>query len=547
MRHWPHACEQPLIRQSPSSPTLPSYAESSLHAAASRGHPAIPPRSFSLEKQKSRHPGSRSAHVHVVELSRTDLFCVDFGSPYARQSTSAVTCALPLYNGSLVIFGSADGLSVLDTSGEAEVPVRRVWTGLAVWDIRVLRCVEDEKSGGGKTPRGSVMLLCGGQEDPKTPGQPKRKGGGVEVRVWRLGSLASLARWSAEREPGWKGLEMGPPPLVESKKAPTQAQAQGKGKGLFSAFKRTTSSDRPGVMSPDTAVSSRGGLATTVPDPGVPGVQLARAWANDWLGLVGSTTGKPADILGATHRQHRDTMYIAISTTSHILLHVGQVSPSGITFRSTRKFYLPFAPSAIGLLDVSDDAREVRGGETSLGIWVSFAGGGGGGGGAASVIRNSDSAVLDFKPPSGQGRGKSKGSVEWTGVQSVRAKGREYYAFARGSETIVYPAPLRLPISEPPVMLTAWPRTPASSLVVPDGEDLVLMTTNEASEIVTQRARPTAAQVAAKAGGWQLDMQDGAILKGARVLPLAWGYLRDGLYASVKDGEEWRICALEKQ
>lgn len=425
---------------------------------------------------------------------------MDFGSAYAQQSTSTITCALSLYGGALILFGTADGLRVASVS--QEVPVRVVWTGMPVWDIRVLRCIED----GNKTPRGSVAILCGGHEDPNRPGKPRTKGGEVEVRIWRLGSLASLARWTAEMPMGWKGLDM----------VPISKKGKGKERSFFSSFspKKAEKTSDPGI------------------DPNSPAIRLATAWASDFLCLDSTTTGKPADVLDFSLRQRGGKVYIAIATTTHVLLHVGIIVTSGVSFRSTRKFYLPFPPTAIGLLDVLTPT-----GETSLGIWISFGSGGMGGSGVASVIRNSDSAVLDFKPPSGQGAGKGGG--EWSGMQNVWTSGKEVYAFHRGGETMIYPSPLRLPISVPPVIHTTWPRTPLSSLVVPDGNDLLLITTSASGEICTQRARVIGE-------GYQLNLQDGTAIGEGRILPLAWGYIRDGVYVSIKEMKEWRICAIEK-
>jgi hypothetical protein len=301
------------------------------------------------------------------------------------------------------------------------------------------------------------------------------------------------------------------------------AKDKGKGKGkersFFSPFRKASAS---------AAVPA----GNVLDDPTIP---LAKAWSADWIRLDARTTGKSADVLAFSLRQQGETVYIAIATTTHILLHVGVVVPSGVSFRSTRKFYLPFAPAAIGLLEVF-----TPNGEPSLGIWISFSTGGMS---MASVIRNSDSAVLDFSPPSGQGTGRGGSTAAvgsaWTEMQNVWTNGREVYAFHRGGETIVYPAPLRLPIAVPPIIHTTWPRTPLSSLIVPDGNDLLLITTSKEGEICTQRAR-------ANGEAYILDLQDGTQIGEGRLLPLAWGYIRDGVYASVKEMKEWRICAIEK-
>lgn len=365
--------------------------------------------------------------------------------------------------------------------------------------MRVLRCVDD----GDKTPKGSIAILCGGVEDPARPGRPKPKSGEVEVRIWRLGSLASLARWTSSEGARWKGLDMTP----EGKKG------KGKEKSILSIFKPKRTNSTPMELK----------------DEKSPDLLLAKAWSADWIKLDPASGGKSADVLSFSLRQQADDVYLAIATTSHILLHVGIVVPSGVSFRSTRKFYLPFAPSAMGLLEVLTPT-----GDPSLGIWISFATGMGG---MASVIRNSDSAVLDFKPPSGQG---GKGAEGWAEMQNIWSNGKELYSFSRGYETVVYPSPLQLPVATPPVIHTTWPREPISTLVVPDGDDLMMMTTSCAGEICTQRARVT------KEGPYRLDFQDGTQIGEGRILPLAWGYVRDGVYVSIKEISDWRIVAIEK-
>jgi hypothetical protein len=354
----------------------------------------------------------------LTPLGHTGFVREDFGRQFVPHSNESITCALPLMAGTLILFGTTSGLKVLSTFREAAV--RNIWTGLAVWDIRVLRITEEE----GKTPKGSVLVLCGGVEDPNSPGKPKVKGGEVEARVWKLGSLASLGRWSATLGDQWEGLDLTPP-------------KKGKGKGKEKSTTPIVSGSR-----------LRGDGSSTRPISQEE-LDLAKEWTAAHVSLPTSTSTKPADIISVATRTDEPEIFVAIATPSHVLLHIGQSSSSGFSFRMCKVFYLPFAPSRIGLLELGrnviappnrgesrglsmDDKNQdlPRREPGVLGVYVSF-------GNRACVIRTDNSAVVDFKPPSG--RGDMKGGGEWGEMQAFMVGGTEMYLFTRGSETLVYP------------------------------------------------------------------------------------------------------------
>jgi hypothetical protein len=450
----------------------------------------------------------------VERLAQTGFAREDFGSRFIPHSNDRITCVLPLMAGTLILFGTTTGLKVLSTN--RGTTIRNVWTGLPVWDIRVLRITAEE----GRTPKGSALVLCGGAEDPNNPGKPKSKGGEVEARVWKLGSLASLGRWAVTLGESWEGLDLTPPPRKTSK---------GKGK----------------EKAPVNGAGARPIAAGTTPGRPISEEELrmAKDWSSAFVSLPTSTSTKPADIISVATRTHEPEIYVAIATPSHVLLHIGQSSASGFSFRACKIFYLPMGPARIGLIELARNAivppsrRESRDGLDKdrpwpepgiLGIYVSF-------GSRACVIRSDNSAVVDFQPPSGRGRGRGGG--EWGDMQPFRVHDTEMYLFTRGSETLIYPvgrgscaeveplltvqSPLRLPIATPPIVDTVWPEIPSSVLAVPDGSKrddagFTLVSTNPSGEICTQHA------VSNGKGSFAMLNQEATIFGHAKMMPIAW-------------------------
>jgi hypothetical protein len=399
----------------------------------------------------------------------------------------------------------------------------------------VLRITAEE----GRTPKGSALVLCGGVEDPNNPGKPKSKGGEVEARVWKLGSLASLGRWAATLGENWEGLDLTPPP-----------KKTGKGKGKEKA--------------PVNGAGARSIAAGT--SPGRPiseeELRMAKDWSSAFVSLPTSTSAKPADIISVATRTHEPEIYVAIATPSHVLLHIGQSSASGFSFRACKIFYLPMGPARIGLIELARNAiaplsrRESRDSLEKdrtwpepgiLGIYVSF-------GSRACVIRSDNSAVVDFQPPSGRGRGR--GSGEWGDMQPFRVHDTEMYLFTRGSETLIYPvsrnrwalltvqSPLRLPIATPPIVDTVWPEIPSSVLAVPDvskrdDAGFTLVSTNPSGELCTQRA------VSSSGGTFAMLNQEATIFGQAKMMPIAWE--GEEVYAALggKEGNH-RVVRLER-
>ncbi|KAK4686575.1 hypothetical protein P7C73_g3543, partial [Tremellales sp. Uapishka_1] len=369
------------------------------------------------------HPGETDRNTPLLP---TSLRRTDYGSSSNSHSQHRITCALPILNGSLVIFGTTGGLGVLITV-EGEDRGRCVWSNLPVWDLRILR---SEQAGDSKTPRGSILVLCGGREDSSRPGKPSGKD--VEVRVWKLESLVSLVRWSSVQRSPWTGLDM-------SRKGKAKVSAR----GIF------------GRSAPQSSTGRSASEADTE--------TLTTAWAQDHIVLPKVSS----DVVALSSWTDTATTLIAVGTINCILLF----EKEQVSYRLAKTFYLPSPPLEVSFLELDtamtaetqivdrcsgtttrndeDDSifgleRYIaRGADTPTvstnplpdAIFVSF-------GTKACVIRIKDSVVMDMTAPTG---GSDRKGV-WGNVVELQFHSGEGaqkgYLFTRGHQSFLYPAPM---------------------------------------------------------------------------------------------------------
>lgn len=344
-----------------------------------------------------------------VPLPPTDLTRIDYGSRFLAHSTATITSTLSLPGG-MILVGTAEGLRLV--LSDIDDPPKTVWAGLPVWDMTLLK----QDVGNGGTPRGSVLVLCGGTEDGQS-GRPKKD---AEARVWKLESLASLARWTARQDVDYDGLELSAP--------------KGKGKGVASGFRAfSRGGSGSGSASSSMVVNAR--------QPN--GYDLALRWARDYTVLPSGN--RP--VLAMTTHITVTEMSIALATPESIVLHSGRVTETAsYSFSPAKTFYIPFPPTTVSIVELEipgslaesiddcssslfewdGDRSEYSLGEGVvggvLGLFITFSGGRG------CVIRTDDLKIVELKKG---GRG------DWLPVQKVRLPDSEAYTFTRGSSTFI--------------------------------------------------------------------------------------------------------------
>ncbi|WWD22135.1 hypothetical protein CI109_106624 [Kwoniella shandongensis] len=460
----------------------------------------------------------RPTAVIATRLPSTSLLRLDYGSASLPHSDQTTTCVLPLLSGRLVILGTAGGLRLLNTEDESS-PITVIWKGLAVWEIRILQKMnqdqdqEDDGDGDvqrGNPVRGSVMVLCGGIEDPNKPGKPK-KGTGAEVRVYKLENLTSLAQWSSIQHPSYTGIDLAPAPAL---------RGAGKGKG-----KEGIEWIKFGSHGLNLGPSPTSLRTLSLTDPPVPprsdpnSNSLPLSWTKDHFVLPStastssSASSSSSDGLTTAIFTSPERLFVAIATTTHIIIHGGFPTvgdPASCTFTASRSFYLPVPPSYVSFLrlpstnispntpsrslttplttttnrddaesvfEYEDYASSIYNGRTpsmtssstdppsigeeegedgkpaELGLYVSF-------GSRACLIRITDSTVLDFK----LGKSGSGGKGDWGAFETLLLEGGgEVYVMTRGKETFLFAAPFEIPSNcNTPLAQVLWPEAPLS-------------------------------------------------------------------------------------
>ncbi|WVQ76792.1 hypothetical protein IAR50_006466 [Cryptococcus sp. DSM 104548] len=460
-------------------------------------------------------PVQYSPAARPSPIEHTPFTSISFGSPFIRHASSSITCSLPVLGRRLLLYGTAEGLMVLDTD-EEETPAKMIWFGLPVWHLEVLSSYQPLNS---STPKGSILLLCGGDEDPAQLGYPK-KGSGAELRVYSLSSLVSLARWSALQQSGYQGRNM----------TPEGARAKGSGQWTMVDQFSIHPTFGAGGGQAEAPSASAGGQA-----------DLPKAWARDYIvlqrgtarersgsirrsGSIGHVAVKHQDVLYATVWQGDGRVYVAAGMTSQAVIHEGTVDHDGLTTFTRRKsLALPGAPVWTGFMKLpgngympgraesidlaDDDASTLFGFDRppssltrtsssysnspsrrtlsrassrtpsvkdtlNLGLYVSF-------GQKACVICISDAIVLGIKSRGHDGDGMG----EWGPLKrlvmpdgGVEGEAGEVYAITRGRETCLFASPFKVPSHlNSPMEAVLWPEVPTSislKLFTPVPEDL---------------------------------------------------------------------------
>ncbi|WVQ84090.1 hypothetical protein IAT38_006235 [Cryptococcus sp. DSM 104549] len=329
-------------------------------------------------------------------LPNTSLLSLAYGSPFIPHASAPITCALPLLAGRLVLLGTEAGLRILNTD-EEDAPAKGVWWGLPVWEIHILHLAPPN---GGSTPRGTVLLLCGGAPDSSHPGRPKR-GSGAHVRLYKLESLVSLARWSALQAKGYAGLDMssgsggggggsggggggaGGLGRMGSLSGLGSFRGKGKGKGRMGSDEWTMV-DRWSLNS-STNATSQASTSSPSSSPTPSGEDLPRLWAADhtYLRTPSSTTQGPSsskpssDCLTTAVFRNQHRIFLAVGTGTQVVVHAG-IPPDpdqpgssegdGCRFTGARTLYLPAPPVHLAFLQLPgndltpDDSSSAPGG-----------------------------------------------------------------------------------------------------------------------------------------------------------------------------------------
>ncbi|RXK42250.1 hypothetical protein M231_00609 [Tremella mesenterica] len=433
-------------------PNSRRQARQALQAQSSS--PSHPPPSY---LPPAHIPPTRISKPHTP-LPPTDL-CI-LPVPDEPHSTCPPTCSLTLFDGDLILLGTAEGLKSLNSQG-----ARHVWTGLPVWNIRILSVFFTEE---GQTPRGTVAVFCGGDG---------KKGG--EVRVWKLESLVSLGRWSAMQDLSHGGIDLS----VSSGKGKGKIRSHGneerRDMGIAEAWAgdfvvlsvkdvlcMTTGSSKSMIVTPQVGpfnnndpnhngVNGGGGFGDR---SGVSSVRSVGSGVRP-NGTSGMTGGEIANEITRSNEQSDETpIIIAIGTKDLVFLFLGRSSfSSPIQFKTKKSFYLPSSPHHLSLLTLSTPLiidHELDSEDLSLGIFVSF-------GSKACLIKVVDSTVTDLDLGK---KGKEWGPVRWIGMRDEGEVG----VFTRGNESFVFLSPIRIPFSaggNVPLARAEWHEQPISICV----------------------------------------------------------------------------------
>jgi hypothetical protein len=186
--------------------TSSSLGASNSHSSHTATAPAPRSAQETMTHDEAAQYDATQHHPHQHQppspLLPTPIFYHPLGSRFIPHLPSPPLCLLPLSSLSLLLIGTATSLWVFDprnvndpSSGLDDGGAREMWKGMGVKDLRIVDSVVEREGG---TPRGGVVgLTCrnDGERDDRA-----KEGG--EMKVWQLGSLASLARWYAAQEVG---------------------------------------------------------------------------------------------------------------------------------------------------------------------------------------------------------------------------------------------------------------------------------------------------------------------------------------------------------
>ncbi|KAH8834525.1 hypothetical protein DL96DRAFT_1456391 [Flagelloscypha sp. PMI_526] len=318
----------------------------------------------------------------VKPLDQTNLKLAQFGSRFLPHSTSQIRCILPIPGTPLILIGSDDGLSVLDmypqewkdgeiidVHGPNEARAKPIWIGQGVFQIDMLEQPNDKNSG-------IVLALVGANSTTSSPAMRT-------VRMYNLGSLTSLAKWTVGPY-GSQPLDLSRGPANPRRSESLTVNLRSRLAGALKLGK--VESISPSSLKPFSIVdTSRNSNALTQEEKSTWDIvdSLPLQWASDFVSLAAHNSRLDRVDIRCYKLWSIDRIQkLAIGTKSAIWLYE---SPYGErAFRFIKDYYIPFKPKMIDFF-----LQSVPSSSNQLCLLVIFENG-------AGWIRLADSAVGKF-------------------------------------------------------------------------------------------------------------------------------------------------------
>ncbi|EKM59490.1 uncharacterized protein PHACADRAFT_191858 [Phanerochaete carnosa HHB-10118-sp] len=306
-------------------------------------------------------------------LSPTRLQLHQFGSRFLPHTTSQIRCLLPILGDTMLLVGHDEGLSILNMfpkewsdeglteRGPNDAVVYHVLSGESFCQMSLL---EAESTGDG-TPQGVVLALVGPADEP-----PSGQEGVKSIRMYNLGSLVSLAKWTTVQQPGALPLQLG---IAERKYMQGRHH---KSKPSLARGLKHLRLDSPLHQPPRSQtlneVNASAGISPSMQLPGrsLSGdsavsvdsswdvvEDLPLRWATDYVPLAApgtrlfGTSVLCYDVWRDPNERSRGVAYLAIVVKSNILLYH---APKGErAFRFVKEFYTPITARSITFVQQS--------------------------------------------------------------------------------------------------------------------------------------------------------------------------------------------------
>lgn len=254
---------------------------------------------------------------------------------------------------------------------------------------------------GTRTPEGVLLMLVGAGKETDL-GKP----GVVDLRAYRLGSIASLARWVGVRQEAHPAMVMPGVEMVEKGKEKAR-EPKHRPKSSISSIRSLL---RPSTPARTPSPSDDGEWQVVAED-------LAHRWASDWVSLSPQRHGvalkchsDPID----PHRPERGSRtLIALVTKTDIHMY-STTTPDGHPheFTFVKTYYLPAPPKHVAFVQLDGAPRRAsvsarhpsyaedeysfafvtRNASSSLALYVSF-------GTKACILRLADALVVELDLP----------------------------------------------------------------------------------------------------------------------------------------------------
>nr|GAT46467.1 predicted protein [Mycena chlorophos] len=305
-----------------------------------------------------------------TRLRPTHLRMNHFGSRFLPHSTVPIRCLLPLQADQLLLIGHDEGLSVLDMfpqdwtddggidmKGPDEARVYSIWQGESVLQMSILEL--DSASG-------VVLMLVAPESETPVGKDPESH---RTVRMYNLGSLLSLAKWSVANR-GAHPLHVGTLSISQTTPKKHRPTSSIMSRGLKSLIPPSNQSENApaqsyqALLSPSPSVSS----SRTTPHRSNSDEStwelvddLPLRWSKDFVPLAaaGSRLLNLSITSFALWRREEGNFgqFLAVATKSCILLY--ETPPNERAFRFVKEFYTPLPPKTISFFQqlVHDVAR----------------------------------------------------------------------------------------------------------------------------------------------------------------------------------------------